>query len=102
MMRLKIADIVFDASVKYRYSVELCKNYLYDGCEQPEFTAIVTESDILNEKALAPEFHDAYLESLALFRKLCDYTLSNKNGIIFHSSAIYAITFKIDLFDRKQ
>ncbi len=88
MLRLKIADVVFDASIKYKYTAELCKNYIYSGEEQPEFTAIVSESDILSEKKLAPEYPDAYLESLALFRKLCDFTLSYKDGIIFHSSAI--------------
>lgn len=88
MPRYKIADVVFDAQVLYEYSVRLCKNYEYDGDEQPAFKAVVTQEDIDAEKALAPEFPDAYLESLALFRKLCDYTLTNADGIIFHSSAI--------------
>lgn len=88
MIRLKIADVVFDANIRYKYTAEMCKNYMYSGDELPEFTAVVTKEDILSEKKLAPEYHDAYLESLALFRKLCDFCLSNKDGIIFHSSAI--------------
>lgn len=88
MPRYKIADVVFDAVVSYGYTVRLCKNYEYEGEEAPAFTAVVSEEDIAAEKAIAPEFPDAYLESLALFRKLCDYTLTNANGIIFHSSAI--------------
>lgn len=88
MPRYKIADIVFDATVNYAYSQKLCKNYEYSGDEQPAFTAIVTMEDIKAEKDKAPEFPEPYLESLALFRKLCDYALSNADGIIFHSSAI--------------
>lgn len=88
MIRYKIADVVFDAQMLYGYTPVLCKNYEYTGDEQPAFTAIMTKEDIAFEKALAPEFPDAYLESLALFRKLCDYTLTNADGIIFHSSAI--------------
>lgn len=88
MPRYKIADIVFDATVNYAYSQKLCKNYEYSGDEQPAFTAIVTMEDIKAEKEKAPEFPEPYLESLALFRKLCDYALSNADGIIFHSSAI--------------
>ena len=88
MPRYKIADVVFDAQITYAYTAKLCKNYEYDGEEKPEFTAIVTANDIAEEKKFGPEFPDAYLESLALFRKLCDYTLSNKDGIIFHSSAV--------------
>ncbi len=88
MFRYKIADVVFDADIKYEYTATLCQDYLYTGSAEPQFTAIVTDADISHEKALAPEFSDAYLESLALFRKLCDYCLSNCNGIIFHSSAV--------------
>ncbi len=88
MLRYKIADVVFDAEITYRYTEKLCENYLYTGSEPAEFTAVVTAEDVLQEKKGAPEFSDAYLESLALFRKLCDYILSCKDGIIFHSSAI--------------
>ena len=88
MPRYKIADVVFDAKLLYGYTKKLCLNYEYEGEEQPAFVAVMCDADIAAEKQLAPEFPDAYLESLALFRKLCDYCLSNANGIIFHSSAI--------------
>lgn len=88
MPRYKIADIVFDATCIHQYPVRLCKNYEYFGNEEPCFSITMTQNDIDKEKAQAPEFPDAYLESLALFRKLCDYVLDNADGIIFHSSAI--------------
>ncbi len=88
MPRYKIADVVFDAKLKYAYTARLCENYEYEGEEQPAFLACITQDDIDAEKRLAPEFPEPYLESLALFRKLCDYCLQNVDGIIFHSSAI--------------
>lgn len=88
MPRYKIADVIFTAKIKYRYTAELCKGYEYLGDEPSAFIAEVTESDILREKEQAPSFPDFYLESLALFRKLCNYTLNSADGIIFHSSAI--------------
>ena len=88
MPKYKIADVVFKAELMYGYTVKLCKNYEYNGDEPCEFCAVITQEDVAKEKALAPEFPDAYLESLALFRKLCDYCLAHANGIIFHSSAI--------------
>ncbi len=88
MFRYKIADVVFDAVIRYKYTAKLCENYLYTGDEPAVFTAEVTDADIAKEKANATEFPDAYLESLALFRKLCGYCLTNCDGIIFHSSAI--------------
>ena len=88
MPRYKIADIVFSAKIIYGYTARLCASYEYNGEEKDEFSVVMTDEDIAKEKALAPEFPDPYLESLALFRKLCDHALSNSDGIIFHSSAI--------------
>lgn len=88
MYRYKIADVVFDAKTKYQYTNKLCENYLYNGQDKPLFVADITDEDIAKERAVAPKFSDAYLESLALFRKLCNYILEKKDGIIFHSSAI--------------
>lgn len=90
MPRYKIADVVFETNHIYSYTPKLCRNYLYDGDLPPAFVAEIKEEDIAEErtKAGAEGFPDAYLESLALFRKLCDYTLKNADGMIFHSSAI--------------
>ncbi|MBQ9485872.1 MAG: hypothetical protein IJU83_03440 [Clostridia bacterium] len=95
----KIADVVFRAECNFGYTADLCKNYLYTGEEKPEFTAVVTKEDILHERALggAENFPDYYIESLALFRKLCDYLLENRQGIVFHSSAV-AVDGKAYLF----
>ena len=97
--RYKIADVVFDAEHVYKYSARLCENYLYSGAENPEFTAKMTQRDIDAEKTQegAGNFPDYYLESLALFRKLCDYILTYRQGIIFHSSAV-AVDGKAYLF----
>ena len=89
MLKYKIADVVFTAEVNYPYVVRVCKDYEYDGDEQPAFHAKVTQADIDEEKSKSEQvFPDAYCESLALFRKLCNYALSEVDGIIFHSSAI--------------
>lgn len=88
MPRYKIADIVFSAKLIYGYTARLCASYEYKGEEPDAFSAVMTTEDIASEKALAPDFPEPYLECLALFRKLCDYALTNADGIIFHSSAI--------------
>lgn len=90
MPRYKIADVIFDTNHIYGYTENLCRKYLYKGDKPSDFVAEVTEADILceKEKEGAEGFPDAYLESLALFRKLCDYVLRYGNGTIFHSSAV--------------
>ena len=99
MPRYKIADVVFDAEHIYKYSARICENYLYSGTEQPEFTVNITKDDIAAEKTRegAEQFPDYYVESLTLFRRLCDYVLTYRQGIIFHSSAI-AVDGKAYLF----
>nr|MBO4518248.1 hypothetical protein [Clostridia bacterium] len=99
MPRYKIADVVFDAQLIYGYTARLCEKYLYSGGDTPEFTAVMDKADVDAEKkaAGAENFPDYYLESLALFRKLCDYILTYRQGIIFHSSAV-AVDGKAYLF----
>lgn len=87
MPRYKIADIVFDAKVNYDYVQKVCEKYLYFGDKAPDFSVEITDEDILAEQ-INTDYPKWYLESLALFRKLCDFALKNANGIVFHSSAI--------------
>ncbi|MBQ9514191.1 MAG: hypothetical protein IJR66_04365 [Clostridia bacterium] len=88
MALYKIADVIFDINTKYNYTHALCKNYLYKGEESAEYSFSITDEMIKKEKELAPTFPDFYLESLAVFRVICEYLLDNKQGIIFHSSAV--------------
>lgn len=90
MPRYKIAGVVFDAETKYNYTKELCSDYLYSGKEESSLNLTVSQGDIDKEKAdeEGAKFPDYYLESLALFRKLCEYILRTESGMIFHSSAV--------------
>ncbi len=88
MPKYKIADVVFEAKTNYKYTSLICKDYEYFGQEEVAFSTQITTQDIIDEKKLAPNFPDDLLESLSLFRKLCNYVLDNADGIIFHCSAI--------------
>lgn len=99
MARYIIADVVIDGEFLYKYTAKLCENYLYNGDEKTELVIKTVQADIDAEKKLegAEEFPDAYLESLAVFRKLCVYVLSEKQGLVFHCSAL-AVDGKAYLF----
>lgn len=88
MPKYKIADVVFEVQILYEYTKKLCLQYEYDGELPAEFSFAVTDADVAKEKALAPEFREEHLENLVILRRLCDYVLENKNGMIFHSSSI--------------
>lgn len=87
MQTYKIAGVIFGLKTIYKYTENLCKDYLCTS-GQAEFDIVTTEADIAAERALAPEFSDAYLESLAVYRRLCVKMTSDYSGFIFHSSAI--------------
>lgn len=96
-MNYKIADTIFNIEPLYKYTYKLCEDYLYNGEEKPVCTIKTEQKDIDNEKKTEEVFPDYYLESLAVFRKICEYLLENDKGIIFHCSAV-AVDDKAYLF----
>ena len=86
----RIADVVFSAEHIYGYTPKLCEKYRYSGDITPELHLKITPADIAAERENegGEKFPDAYLESLALFRKLGDYILNHSDGMIFHASAV--------------
>ena len=85
--RYKIADVVLDAEFIYAYTTHVCKDYIYNGDEQPAFFIKMTKQDIDEELKKAGEFEEPYLESLAFYRKLLQ-KLIDLDGIVFHCSAL--------------
>lgn len=87
----KIADVIFKTNHIYNYTPQQLKNYIYNGKDKIAVEFLITDFDIQKEREFAEDienFSDAYLESLALFRKLGNYMLNYADGIIFHSSAV--------------
>lgn len=88
MPRYKIADIVFSVELIYDYTKWLCRDYAYNGDEKAELEIKVEKADILNEMKNLPDFPEYFVESVFVYRKLCEYALNNANGLIFHCSAV--------------
>ena len=103
MPLFKIADVRFRAELIYPETERYLKDYLcdtsIDGVE--EFFFKTEKSDVLREKSAASEpVADWYYESLAVFRRLCDYIAEKGDGLVFHSSAL-AVDGKAYLFAAK-
>ena len=88
MLKYKIADVVFEAQTLYPYTETLCAGYRYDGDINPAFSTVMSKEDIEKELVNSVGIPDDILESLALYRKLCDYLIEESDGIVFHSSAL--------------
>ncbi len=88
MFFLKIAEHVFAVKNRFEYVKKLCENYIVSE-ENAENAAVieVTKEEILREDTETVKYPPAYLESLAIYRKICS-VLSKENTFLFHCSAI--------------
>lgn len=85
--RYEIADIPFALKTKYEYTHRLCAEYATE--KQPFFSIETGEEDILREaEASETPFPPPYLESLAVYRALCNRILNDYGGFLFHASAV--------------
>lgn len=84
MIKASLAGHCFLIENKYPYIEGLFSDYRCD--KAAEYTISVTEEEILSEDG-SGGFSPAYLESLAVYRKICEL-LIEQNIILFHSSAI--------------
>ena len=85
MFNIKLVGITLAIDSKYKYLERLCHDYITD--ENAEKVISVTEDEIDAENIANETFSKGYLESLAIFRKLCDY-LIDYNILLFHCSAV--------------
>ena len=87
---LSVADLNILCTVNYEYSPELCKDYLSDGPE--DFSVTVTADDIASEIKRSDEpvqmpNAEPYIESLALYRKICS-ELAFRDTVLIHGSSL--------------
>ena len=85
--KYKIAGVVFGLKTKYAYTHRLCEEYQSD---EEEMFAIETDDVSIKREEEASEqvFPPPYLESLAVYRQLCNRILSDYDGFLFHASAV--------------
>lgn len=84
MIYIKLAEHNFTLYNHYDYIEKLYRNYLSDI---PGKEMYVTNQDLLRENKDNGNWSNGYLESLAFYRKICEYLLE-KNILLFHCSAV--------------
>lgn len=97
-MLLKLAGLTVRIDARYPYLPLLCRDYTVPEGE-PELTICATEEDLLREGAALPQASPGYLESVAVYRKLCD-ALALRGVVLLHAAVLvtdgraYAFTAK--------
>lgn len=94
----RIAELAVSMEIQYPYTEKLCEDYEVQGAEfVPMFRIQAVQSEIEAEReGTEAGFSDGYLESLALYRKLCEKALEY-DTFLFHGSAV-AVDGKAYLF----
>lgn len=89
MPKYKIAGVVFNTLDLDNNLQKYLSNYLAESDEQAQLDIAVYTQDIQREKELATvNCSDAYATGLAILRKLVEYIVQKKSGLLLHASAI--------------
>lgn len=91
-MIINLADLIIEVKLRWKYTYDLCKDYIYDGDEKPVFTVFASNEQLEAENKKTPGFPYEVLESTCVYRNICEEMLSY-GGIIIHSAAICVDNF---------
>lgn len=89
-MLYNFAGLVVEIEFKHDFGAKLCENYIYNGEKKPDFSVVMTDEMIEEERRIEENigsFNDAYLESVAAYRKICDIAY-DYDCMFMHCSAI--------------
>lgn len=86
-MIINLAGLVMEVKLRWKYTYDLCKNYIYEGDEKPLFTVFATNEELVAEDKKTPGFSPEVLESTCVYRNICEEILKY-NAILIHSAAI--------------
>lgn len=86
MFTIRIADTCIQINEKYQYIREYCRNYIVKDVS-PDMVVEVSDDEIAAEQSDEFECSPDYLETLAVYRKICE-GLVDRGIILVHSSVL--------------
>ena len=86
-MKIKLAELIVELGTPDEYTISMCRDYIYDGEEDADITAICTKEDIEKEKKVSPGFLEKYLENTCIYRNICKGMI-DFDAMLIHSAAV--------------
>lgn len=83
---IRLAEKVIRIHSIYPNICRICKEYLVES-EEVDFEITTTQEDISRESVPTERYSDGYLETLAIYRKICDRILEY-DTILMHGSVV--------------
>lgn len=96
LMIVKLADLIIEIKNKKDYTAQMCTDYIYTGTRPIDFSVESTRENMLAEIKKQPDYPLDYLESLCLYRQICEKILAY-DALLLHAAAI-AVDGKAYLF----
>jgi len=87
MQTYRIADVSFSLDCRDKRTEQFLKDYAISGESSPAFSFRASDADLIAE-GMKSDKNAWYFESLAVYRKLLTYLMSQGNAMVLHASAI--------------
>lgn len=87
-MRIKVADTVFEIANKYSYWEKFVTDYVTDEAVDCYIDLDESFLEEANRRNGSPISTMGYTEYLETYRKICEYILENRDGILMHGAVI--------------
>lgn len=85
MLTIELAGHCFGLACRYDYLPRQCRDYRTD--RPPEWVLAADDADLARKNPDGRRWSPGYLESLALYRKICE-RLVDRDIVLFHGSAL--------------
>lgn len=85
MLTIELAGHAIGLRCRYPYLPSLCKDYLVAGA--PEWIMEASDDELTRENPQGEPYAAGYLESLAIYRKICERLIA-EDILLFHGSAL--------------
>ena len=88
MALYRIADLNIKINNKYKYTSNICKNYLHeDQNATVDFEVSASCDDYEADKNVLTGYSEGYIESISIYRQIAR-TVMNYNGIVMHACVV--------------
>lgn len=89
-MLYEIAGLIIDVKSRYQYTYNMMREYICsDQNKKADIVAHVTDSEMLKEKEMSPQFTDQYIENICIYRDICQQII-DYDRFLLHGSVISA------------
>lgn len=85
MLTIELAGHAIGLHCRYDFLPHLCQKYL--TANPPEWVVEVSDDDLARENPKGEPYSAGYLESLAVYRKICEQLIAD-DILLFHGSAL--------------